>query len=314
MKKIIVFIFSLFFALPSYSSSLDKILSSGELRVGTTGDWDPMTIKDPATNKYRGFDIDVMNELAKDMGVTIKFVPAEWKTIVSGITSGRYDISTSVTKTPKRAEVAGFTDTYYKYGTVPLVLKKNLKKFPTWDSLNDSKVTIATTLGTSQEEKAKEFFPKSKLNSVEAPARDFQEVLAGRADGNITSSTEANKLVIKYPQLAIVPDGEKNPAFLAMMVGKGDDKWKNYVSEFLLSKVIDLIRQDGWEINNIDSVLIAERPKIMPHIKLMKKNISKILNVDENLIGIKATTNERLGPEGREEGISCHSVVLIEKK
>ena len=177
MKKIIVFIFSLFFALPSYSSSLDKILSSGELRVGTTGDWDPMTIKDPATNKYRGFDIDVMNELAKDMGVTIKFVPAEWKTIVSGITSGRYDISTSVTKTPKRAEVAGFTDTYYKYGTVPLVLKKNLKKFPTWDSLNDSKVTIATTLGTSQEEKAKEFFPKSKLNSVEAPARDFQEVL-----------------------------------------------------------------------------------------------------------------------------------------
>ena len=177
MKKIIVFIFSLFFALHSYSSSLDKILSSGELRVGTTGDWDPMTIKDPATNKYRGFDIDVMNELAKDMGVTIKFVPAEWKTIVSGITSGRYDISTSVTKTPKRAEVAGFTDTYYKYGTVPLVLKKNLKKFPTWDSLNDSKVTIATTLGTSQEEKAKEFFPKSKLNSVEAPARDFQEVL-----------------------------------------------------------------------------------------------------------------------------------------
>ena len=57
-----------------------------------------------------------MSELAKDMGVKIEFVPAEWKTIVSGITSERYDISTSVTKTPKRAEVAGFTDTYYKYG------------------------------------------------------------------------------------------------------------------------------------------------------------------------------------------------------
>tara|TARA_Y100000590_G_scaffold425046_1_gene532621 strand:- start:56 stop:820 length:765 start_codon:yes stop_codon:yes gene_type:complete len=236
MKKIIIFIFSLLLALPANSSNLDKILSSGELRVGTTGDWDPMTIKDPATNKYKGFDIDVMNELAKDMGVKIKFVPAEWKTIVSGITSKRYDISTSVTKTPKRAEVAAFTDTYYKYGTVPLVLKKNLNKFSTWDSLNDPKVTIATTLGTSQEEKAKEFFPKSKLNSVEAPARDFQEVLAGRADGNITSSTEANKLVMKYPQLAIVPDGEKNPAFLAMMVAKGDDKWKNYVNEWIKNK------------------------------------------------------------------------------
>jgi cyclohexadienyl dehydratase len=119
---------------------------------------------------------------------------------------------------------------------VPLVLKKNLKKFPTWDSLNNSKVTIATTLGTSQEEKAKEFFPKSKLNSIEAPARDFQEVLAGRADGNITSSTEANKLVIKYPKLAIVPDGGKNPAFLAMMVPKGDDKWNSYVNDWIKKK------------------------------------------------------------------------------
>ena len=237
MKKLIYL--AIFALLPfnlNAESNLDKILSSGVLKVGTTGDWDPMTIKDPATNKYKGFDIDVMNELAKDMGVKIEFVPAEWKTIVSGITSERYDISTSVTKTPKRAEVAGFTDTYYKYGTVPLVLKKNLSKFSTWDSLNNSSVTIATTLGTSQEEKAKEFFPKSKLNSVEAPARDFQEVLAGRADGNITSSTEANKLVIKYPQLAIVPDGEKNPAFLAMMVPKGDNKWNNYVNDWIKKK------------------------------------------------------------------------------
>ena len=217
-------------------SKLQKILNSGELRVGTTGDWDPMTMKDPATNKYKGFDIDVMNELAKDMNVKIKFVPAEWKTIVSGITANRYDISTSVTKTPKRAEVAGFTNTYYKYGTVPLVLKKNLKKYPTWNSLNNKKVTIATTLGTSQEEKAKEFFPKSKLRSVEAPARDFQEVLAGRADGNITSSTEANKLVIKYPQLTIVNDGEKNPAFLAMMVPKNDKVWNDYVSKWIKDK------------------------------------------------------------------------------
>ena len=93
-----------------------------------------------------------------------------------------------------------------------------------------------------------------------------------------------------------------------------DEKWKNANSLFLLSKVIDLIRNEGWEVNNIDSVIVAERPKIMPHIKLMKNNISKILNIDENLIGIKATTNEKLGPEGREEGISCHSVVLLENK
>ena len=93
-----------------------------------------------------------------------------------------------------------------------------------------------------------------------------------------------------------------------------EEKWKNADSLFLLSKVIELIRKEGWEVNNIDSVIVAERPKIKPHVQAMKKNISEILHIDENLIGIKATTNEKLGPEGREEGISCHSVVLLEKK
>ena len=93
-----------------------------------------------------------------------------------------------------------------------------------------------------------------------------------------------------------------------------DSKWKDANSLLLLSNVIDLIRYEGWEINNIDSVIVAERPKIKPHVEIMKKNISEILNIDGNLIGIKATTNEKLGPEGREEGISCHSVVLLEKK
>ena len=92
-----------------------------------------------------------------------------------------------------------------------------------------------------------------------------------------------------------------------------EKKWKDSDSLLLLSMVIDLVRQKGWEINNIDSVIIAESPKISPHIELIKENISKSLNVKSELIGIKATTNESLGPEGREEGISCHSVALLKK-
>ena len=93
-----------------------------------------------------------------------------------------------------------------------------------------------------------------------------------------------------------------------------DSKWKDANSLLLLSKVIDLIRYEGWEINNIDSVIVAERPKIKPYVEIMKKNISDSLKIDQNFIGIKATTNEELGPEGREEGISCHSVALLEMK
>ncbi len=93
-----------------------------------------------------------------------------------------------------------------------------------------------------------------------------------------------------------------------------DEKWKNADSLELLSKVVDLISDQGWEINNVDSVIVAERPKFSPYINQMKLNISQKIKKDPQLIGIKATTNERLGAEGREEGISCHSVVLLEKK
>ena len=93
-----------------------------------------------------------------------------------------------------------------------------------------------------------------------------------------------------------------------------DEKWKNADSLLLLSQVINLIRNQGWEINNIDTVIVAERPKLKPYVELMKKNLAKTLQIDPEYIGIKATTNEKLGPEGREEGISCHSVVLLEKK
>ena len=93
-----------------------------------------------------------------------------------------------------------------------------------------------------------------------------------------------------------------------------DERWRNADSLFLLSKIVHLVRNEGWEINNIDSVIVAERPKIKPFVDSMKQNISNTLEIDGDSVGIKATTNEKLGPEGREEGISCHSVVLIEKR
>ena len=92
-----------------------------------------------------------------------------------------------------------------------------------------------------------------------------------------------------------------------------DERWKNADSLLLLSKIAELVRNERWQINNIDSVIIAERPKIKPYVDSIRQNISKTLEIDDDFVGIKATTNEKLGPEGREEGISCHSVVLLEK-
>ena len=92
-----------------------------------------------------------------------------------------------------------------------------------------------------------------------------------------------------------------------------DPQWKNSNSLILLEKVRELIERRGWRVVNIDSVVIAERPKLKQHINLMRQNIAQAMHVDIDYIAVKATTNELLGPEGREEGISSQAVVLLQK-
>ena len=93
-----------------------------------------------------------------------------------------------------------------------------------------------------------------------------------------------------------------------------DPQFKGISSLLLLSKVMEIVREDGYEIGNIDCTLIAQAPKIAPHIVDMIENIAKALNISAEDINIKATTEEKLGFTGRKEGISAHAVCIIEKK
>ena len=88
---------------------------------------------------------------------------------------------------------------------------------------------------------------------------------------------------------------------------------ENADSLILLEQVIKLSDMKGWKIQNIDSVIVAERPKLKPYIDMMKENISKKIGINIENVGVKATTNEKLGAEGREEGICCHAVILMKK-
>lgn len=93
-----------------------------------------------------------------------------------------------------------------------------------------------------------------------------------------------------------------------------DPQWKGADSLILLGQVNQLIVDRGWQVGNIDSVVVAERPKLKPHIPQMRDRLATVLAVKPEQIGIKATTNEKLGPVGREEGIAAYAVVLLEKK
>ncbi|MGL5033768.1 MAG: 2-C-methyl-D-erythritol 2,4-cyclodiphosphate synthase [Microcystaceae cyanobacterium] len=93
-----------------------------------------------------------------------------------------------------------------------------------------------------------------------------------------------------------------------------DPQWAGADSLKLLTQVYQLVTEKGWAIANLDTVIVAEQPKLKPHIATMKAKLAETLGIDPEQIGIKATTNEKLGPVGREEGIAAYSVVLLTLK
>lgn len=92
-----------------------------------------------------------------------------------------------------------------------------------------------------------------------------------------------------------------------------DPEFKGADSLVLLEKVNDLLVQNGYKVVNVDSTVIAQAPKLAPYILEMRENIAKALKIDVDFVSVKATTEEKMGFTGRKEGVSAHSVCLIEK-
>lgn len=92
-----------------------------------------------------------------------------------------------------------------------------------------------------------------------------------------------------------------------------DEKYKGADSLVLLKEVVRVIKSEGYMVGNVDATLIAQRPKMRPFIDKMRENVASVCGVSVDFVSIKATTEEKLGFTGREEGISAHAVCLIEK-
>jgi 2-C-methyl-D-erythritol 2,4-cyclodiphosphate synthase len=90
-----------------------------------------------------------------------------------------------------------------------------------------------------------------------------------------------------------------------------DPKWEGADSIMLLAQVLSIIQAQGWLIGNIDSTIVAEQPKLKPHLKSMRSSLAKAMAIDLDQVSIKATTNEKLGPVGREEGICAYAIALL---
>ncbi|MGC3939714.1 transporter substrate-binding domain-containing protein [Roseobacter sp. EG26] len=236
------FAVSLLAAPASAQSALNEILNGGVLKVGTTGDWNPMSVRDPATNSYVGYDIDVMTQLAADLGVELEMVPTDWKTLVNGVVAGNYHMTGSASISPARLKAAGYSDSYIDVEILPFTTEDKAERFGEWETINKGDVKVATTLGTTFEKSVRSWFPDAEIVVVEAPARGFQEVLSGRADVFITSNIEGSTLLTKFPNLRqIGVSNSRAPTPIAMLLPQTDQVWINYVNSW-----IELKKKQGF--------------------------------------------------------------------
>ena len=249
MKKLSIFLALLLgawftaSALAQQKSHLSRIMEAGVLRVGTTGDFNPMTFRDPASNEFRGHQIDAAHDLAKELGVKVEFVPTDWKTLINGIMADKYDIvMTGTSMSVARAKSAGFTIPWGKNAFFPLVHKKNARKWKDWAELNRPNVTAGYNLGTTMEQFVQANLPKATAKRVESPARDWQELLAGRVDFTVASLIEGAYLTKQYPDLQLLfLDRPKNSIPMAFVVPLDDQVWMNFVNNWIVIK-----KQNGY--------------------------------------------------------------------
>ena|SRR5581483_11684532 len=92
-----------------------------------------------------------------------------------------------------------------------------------------------------------------------------------------------------------------------------DPRWKDQPSSVFLDYTYDLLSQQQWKIGNIDATIVAERPKMLPHIQAMRAHLAEHLHLNIDQVSVKATTTDGLGFTGRREGIACYAVALIER-
>ena len=129
---------------------------------------------------------------------------------------------------------------------------------------------------------------------------DFEKGLQGHSDADVLIHSICDALL-----------GAANLRDIGFHFPDTSDEFRGVDSKILLKKSVALLRENGFEVGNIDATICAEAPKMNPHVPAMQKTLSEIMETDVNTISIKATTSEKMGFVGRQEGITAYAVALI---
>ena len=132
---------------------------------------------------------------------------------------------------------------------------------------------------------------------------DYPKGLVGHSDADVLLHTISDAIL-----------GAANMRDIGFHFPDTDPNYKGADSKNLLKKVLELVKEKGYRVGNLDSTVCLQKPKLLPHIPAMKQCIAEILEIELDDVSIKATTTERLGFVGREEGVSAYCTVLLERE
>jgi cyclohexadienyl dehydratase len=216
------------------SGRLDSIIASNKLRVGIPGDYRPFALRDPASGKIEGFDIDMAESLAASLGVKLELVPTKWADLLTDIAADKFDIGMGgISITLPRQKAAYFSTPVLRTGKSAIARCSEKARFPDLASIDKPGVKVIANRGGTNEK-----FDRATLKSAEIVVFPnntgiWAELIAGRSDVMITDNVEARLQQKLHPELcAIHPEAPFDFGELGYMLPR-DVSWKLYVDQWL---------------------------------------------------------------------------------
>ncbi len=214
---------------------LEEIQTRGELLVGTAGDYQPMSFLNPDTGLYEGFDAELAEDLAYDMGVKLTYVETSWPTLMEDTLSDRFDLAIcGITVTEARKEQALMSDGYFGNGKTILTRAEDVDKYKSLKDINKPEVRVMENPGGLNEKFARENLPDATLIIHEVNEEIPGLIADGEADVMITEIMEAGYYVGKDSRLAApLIDEPFTRGQLGVLMPKGSEDLLEYVNDFL---------------------------------------------------------------------------------
>ena len=219
----------------SDTPTVDRICETGVLRVGTAGDYKPMSFLEPETGTYWGFDTELAEDLASSLGVEIEYVPTSWPTLMEDTQTGQFDLAIcGITVTDARKEQALMSDGYLQNGKTVLCRAEDAERYTSLEAINRPEVRVMENPGGLNEKFARENLPDATLIIHDINQEIPGLVASGEADVMITEIMEAGYYVGQDSRLAapLIYEPFTNGQ-LGILMPKGAEDLLEYVNQFL---------------------------------------------------------------------------------